>query len=99
MSIEEVKPEHFTTLSRNPLPHIEINNTIMQIAGGGPAASDYHKQVLAAAGWPHHNLIPFAKHPAEASAAYNRVREVLNSGVQNQDGILAALNNGKEVVK
>ncbi|OWY41008.1 hypothetical protein CEK28_01690 [Xenophilus sp. AP218F] len=91
MEFDEVKPEHFITLSRDPFPHILIDRALMQIAGGGPVASDFHKKALAAAGWKHHNLIPFGKHPKDAAKAYNRIREALRACRQEPEAILAAL--------
>ncbi|WP_137937217.1 hypothetical protein [Chitinivorax sp. B] len=91
MEFDEVKPEHFSTLSRNPFPHILIDRALMQIAGGGQSASEFHKKVLAAAGWKHHNLVPFGKYPKEAADVYNHIRAVLVSCSDDAEAILKAL--------
>lgn len=79
MQFEEVLPEHFRTISRTPFPHILIDRALMQLGGNGPTAAHFHMQVLAAAGWKHHSMIPFGQYPQEAADAYNRIRQVLNS--------------------
>ena len=56
MQFDEVRPEHFTTLSRNPFPHILIDRALQQIAGGSADGSQFRKDVLAAAGWGHGGL-------------------------------------------
>ncbi|MBB5017871.1 hypothetical protein HNQ59_001141 [Chitinivorax tropicus] len=91
MEFDEVKPEHFGTISRNPFPHVLIDRALMQIAGGGTAASDFHKRVIAAAGWKHHNLVPFGKHPQEAAQVYNKIRAVLAHCSEDAEAILKAL--------
>jgi len=91
MEFAEVKPEHFITLSRDPHPHILIDRYLMQLCGGGTTAPAYHKKVMAAAGWKHHSLTPFTKYPAEASVAYNRVRDALRACDQTPDALLVAL--------
>ncbi|BEV73459.1 MULTISPECIES: hypothetical protein [unclassified Paludibacterium] len=91
MEFNEVKPEHFSTLSRDPHPHILIDRYLMQLVGGGTAAPPFHKKIMAAAGWKHHSLTPFTKYPAEASVAYNKVREALRSCDQDPDALLQAL--------
>ena len=77
MQFDEVKPEHFSTVSRDPFPHTQIDHALLQLAGGGQKASQFRKEVLELAGWKHHNLTPLGKYPEEASAAYNRIRTAL----------------------
>ncbi|MGR2660548.1 MULTISPECIES: hypothetical protein [Chromobacterium] len=93
MQFDEVRPEHFTTLSRNPFPHILIDRALQQIAGGSADGSQFRKDVLAAAGWSHGGLTPFGKYPADACEAFNRIRKVLEV-TQEPDAILAELDKG-----
>ncbi|HEY9104948.1 hypothetical protein [Chitinimonas sp.] len=91
MQFDEVQAEHFSSLSRNPFPHVLIDRALIQLGGdhGGP----YRNSVLAAAGWIHSNLTPFSKHPAEACNAFNRIRAVL-AETEDPDAVLAALKKG-----
>lgn len=90
MQFDEVKAEHFSTISRTPLPHTLIEQALNQLGGGDIDGSNFRKNVLAAAGWKHSALISFGKYPEEASSAFNRVREVLATSESPSD-ILAAL--------
>ncbi|GGY17533.1 hypothetical protein [Paludibacterium paludis] len=93
MQFDEVLPQHFITLSRDPYPHILIDTALLQLAGGGAEASQFRLQVLAAAGWRHHAVTPLAKYPAEASVVYNRIRGVL-AVTQDPQAILDELAKG-----
>ncbi|GAB3260372.1 hypothetical protein [Chitinimonas naiadis] len=88
MQFDEVQAEHFSTLSRNPFPHVLIDRALMQL--GGENSGPYRNSVMAAAGWGHSNLIPFSKYPAEACAAFNRIRAVL-AETEDPQAVLAAL--------
>ena len=77
MQFDEVKPEHFSTISRDPFPHILIDRALLQISGGDARAAKVRVDALAAAGWAHSGLGPFGRYPDQAAAAFNRLRTVL----------------------
>jgi len=77
MQFDEVKAQHFTSLSRDPFPHVLIERALQQIAGEDAEGAQFRKDVMAAAGWTHSALIPFGKYPEQAAAALNRIRLVL----------------------
>ena len=77
MQFDEVKPEHFSTISRDPFPHILIDRALLQISGGDARAAKFRVDALAAAGWAHSGLVPFGRYPDQAAAALNRLRTVL----------------------
>lgn len=90
MQYEEVVSQHFLTLRRTPFPHVLIEQALLEMGGSGPEGMSYRKKVLAAAGWPHDGLVPFAKYPDQAAAAFNRVRLALASQ-PDMEGLLALL--------
>ncbi len=77
MQFDEVKPEHFSTISRDPFPHILIDRALMQLGGNDSRAAKFRTEALAAAGWAHSNLVPFGRYPDQAAAAFNRLRAAL----------------------
>lgn len=97
MEFAEVIPEHFMRISREPPPHILLDRYLMQMAGGGTDVSAFHKEVMSAAGWKHHSLTPFTKYPAEASAAYNRVRDALSNCDQTPEALLFVLKGADDM--
>ncbi|MEC5205793.1 hypothetical protein QF022_000749 [Vogesella perlucida] len=90
MLYEIVEATHFITLRRTPFPHVLIEQTLLEMGGGGPEGMAFRKKVLAAAGWPHDGLVPFAKYPDQAAEAFNRVRLALGEG-PDADTLLARL--------
>jgi hypothetical protein len=90
MQFDEVLPVHFSTISRDPFPHVLIERTLLQMAEGELDGPKFRNKVLHAAGWKHSNLISFGKYPEEAAAAFNRVRLVLGSN-ETPESVLAAL--------
>lgn len=87
---EEVLPAHFSTLRRTPFPHVLIEQRLLHMGGNGAEGMSFRKQVLAAAGWPHDGLVPFAKYPDQATSTFNRIRLVLRED-SAQDSLLQAL--------
>ncbi|MFC3531555.1 hypothetical protein ACFOLG_05090 [Vogesella facilis] len=77
MHYDTVESGHFLTLRKTPFPHALIEQRLLGMAGGGPAGMAFRNQVLAAAGWPHDGLTPFAKYPDKAAAAFNRIGRAL----------------------
>ncbi|QLI81699.1 hypothetical protein HZU75_09240 [Chitinibacter fontanus] len=90
MQFNEVLPLHFSTISRDPFPHVLIERALLQMVPGSLEGPKFRNQVLHAAGWKHSNLTSFGKYPEEAAAAFNRLREVLVAN-ETPDGILTAL--------
>ena len=90
MHFDEVKPEDFATFSRVPLPHLQMEQFLMQLGGGGTEGTHFKKKVMLAAGWSHTGVVSYGKYPQEACKAFNRLREVL-AAHQEADAILAAL--------
>ena len=90
MHFDEVKPEDFATFSRVPPPHLQMEQFLMQLGGGGTEGTHFKKKVMLAGGWGHTGVVSYGKYPQEACKAFNRLREVL---VQHQvpEGILATL--------
>ncbi len=92
MEFQESRAEHFTSISREPPPHVLIERALIQIAGDGDAAK-FRNEVLAAAGWKHSNLISFGKYPDQAASAFNRIRAVL-AQTQDKGAVMASLGGG-----
>lgn len=90
MQFDEVKPEHFNTISRTPPPHSQIEQALTQLGGGDVEGTKYRKEVLAAAGWKHSSLVSFGKYPDEASFAFNKVRDAM-ANHEEASAILAAV--------
>lgn len=82
MQFDEVIAEHFNIISRTPLPHVLIEQTLMQIGGGGVEGTKFKRKALLVAGWKHPGVVSYGKHPAEASAAFNKLRLIL---AENQE--------------
>lgn len=80
MLYEIVEAKHFITLRRTPFPHALIEQALLEMGGSGPEGMAFRKKVLAAAGWPHDGLVPFAKYPEQAAEAFNRIRLALGEG-------------------
>ncbi|NHQ87043.1 hypothetical protein HA050_13070 [Iodobacter sp. HSC-16F04] len=77
MQFDEVIPDHFNIISRTPLPHVLIEQALMQLGGGGVEGTTFKRNALLSAGWKHASVVSYGKHPAEATAAFNKVRAVL----------------------
>ena len=90
MEFDEVRPEHFSSISRTPFPHVLIDRALQEIAGSNKDPALFRKEALAAAGWKYDGLTPFGKFPAEACVAFNRLREVL-AHTEEADAVLAEL--------
>ncbi|EKP0307169.1 hypothetical protein JGK42_000960 [Aeromonas veronii] len=90
MHFDEVKAEDFTTFSRVPPPHLQMEQFLMQLGGGGAEGTHFKKKVMLAAGWSHTGVVSYGKYPQEASKAFNRLREVLARHGE-PESILAAL--------
>ncbi|WP_373973651.1 hypothetical protein NT239_08235 [Chitinibacter sp. SCUT-21] len=90
MQFNEVLPLHFSTISRDPFPHVLIERALLQMAEGKLDGPKFRNQVMHAAGWKHSNLTSFGKYPEEAAAAFNRVREVMVAN-ETPETILSAL--------
>ncbi|ALP43556.1 hypothetical protein [Aeromonas schubertii] len=85
MTFDEVTPEHFTTFSRVPPPHLQMEQLLMQLGGGGTEGTAFKKKVLLAAGWSHTGVVSFGKYPQEACNAFNRLRLVLAETEQPEE--------------
>lgn len=90
MEFDEVKAQHFSSISRDPFPHVLIERALQQIAGGDANGAQFRKDVLAAAGWAHSGLVTFGKYPDQAAVALNKIRLVLAES-EDPDTILAKL--------
>lgn len=90
MHFDEVKPEDFATFSRVTPPHLQMEQFLMQLGGGGTEGTHFKKKVMLAAGWSHTGVVSYGKYPQEACKAFNRLREVL-AAHREADAILAAL--------
>ena len=90
MHFDEVKAEDFTTFSREPPPHLQMEQFLMQLGGGGTEGTHFKKKVMLAAGWSHTGVVSYGKYPQEACKAFNRLREVLAQHGE-PESILAAL--------
>lgn len=93
MLFNEVLAAHFSTISRDPFPHVLIERMLLQIAGNPDTANRFRADALAAAGWKHSSLVSFGKYPDEAAAAFNRIRAALAES-EDPAGVLAALERG-----
>ena len=90
MHFDEVKPEDFATFSRVPPPHLQMEQFLMQLGGGGTEGTHFKKKVMLAAGWSHTGVVSYGKYPQEACKAFNGRREG-RAAHQEADAILSAL--------
>ncbi|MBV1775483.1 hypothetical protein KSF73_07110 [Burkholderiaceae bacterium DAT-1] len=90
MQFDEVKPEHFSMISRDPLPHTLIDRTISQLGGSDVKGAQFRKDALAAAGWKHDGLVSFMKYPDLAASAFNKIRAAL-AETEDPEALLAKL--------
>ncbi|MBY0444205.1 MAG: hypothetical protein K2Q15_03230 [Burkholderiales bacterium] len=88
MQFDEVIPDHFNIISRTPLPHVLIEQALMQLGGGGIEGTTFKRNALLAAGWKHASVVSYGKHPNEASAAFNQVRAVLEQSQKPEEIML-----------
>ncbi|MDW5416297.1 MULTISPECIES: hypothetical protein [unclassified Iodobacter] len=90
MQFDEVIPDHFNIISRTPLPHVLIEQALMQLGGGGIEGTNFKRNALLSAGWKHASVVSYGKHPTEAASAFNVVRAVLAAS-QNPTEIMEKL--------
>ncbi|MGL4603255.1 MAG: hypothetical protein ACRCU9_03825 [Iodobacter sp.] len=90
MQFDEVMAEHFNIISRTPLPHVLIEQALMQIGGGGVDGTKFKRKALLVAGWKHPGVVSYGKHPAEACQAFNKLRLILAES-QEAEVIMAQL--------
>lgn len=87
---DEVKAEDFSRIGGVPPPHLKIEQALIQMGGAGKIGMDFKQQALKAAGWKYDRLTGYAKNPALAATAFNRVREAL-AAATDKNQLLAAL--------
>lgn len=87
---KEVHPDDFTRFSKETPSYVLIEQTLIELGGGGNAAVNFKKDVLAAAGWKYGKLISYGAHPKTAAEAFNKIRDALMKGA-GKDGLIQAL--------
>lgn len=73
----EIKPEDFTKLTLDKLPHQEIEMALMVMGGGGVAGTEFKNKLMKAAGWTKPRLSTYAGYPDMAAVAFNKIRVAL----------------------
>ncbi len=91
MQFDEITAGDFTTFKPGAvMPHVQIEQALAKIGGGGKAGTDFKNKVIKLAGWKYDPIIGYAKNPTLASEAFNKVRELLGQ-TQDKDELLAKL--------
>lgn len=73
-----IKPEDFTTITTERLPHQEVEMAIMAIGKKGVSGgTDFKYKLLKAAGWKKMRLSTYAGDPDMAADAFNKIRVAL----------------------
>lgn len=89
----EVKPEDFTKITTEKLPHQKIEMALMVICGSGRAGADLKYKLLKAAGWKKLRLSTFAGDPVMAADVFNKIRLALLQ-TEDADKLMALLIKG-----
>ena len=87
---KEVSPDDFLTFSREQPSYVAIEQTLIEIGGGGNRGVEYKKEALNAAGWNYGKLVSYGAHAGKAADAFNRIREAL-AQTDNRDDVLDKL--------
>lgn len=84
ISIPEVQEGDFMKITAS-LPHLQIDQALVRIGGGGLHGTNFRDQLLKAAGWTGHKLTTYASRPAQAAAAFNIIRAALELTEESQE--------------
>lgn len=91
MEFAEIKVEDFTSFTPGKVAtYIQIERLLNEIGGGGKAGVEFKVAIMNAAGWTYGGLIGYSKNPQMATAAFNKVRLVLDR-TRDKDELLALL--------
>ncbi len=85
--IEEVKTDDFSKITLEKLPHLKIEDALIQLGGEGVVGVSFKKDALKAAGWKYHELTSYNAHAEEACQAFNKVRQELINGTSKDSFI------------
>ena len=85
VDIEEVTAEDFSKITLEKLPHLKIEDALIQLGGEGVVGVSFKKDALKAAGWKYHELTSYNAHAEEASQAFNKIREQLIKGSSKEE--------------
>lgn len=88
--IEEVKTDDFCKITLEKLPHLKIEDALIQLGGEGVVGVSFKKEALKAAGWRYHELTSYNAHAEEACQAFNKVRQEFINGT-SKDNLIAKL--------
>ncbi len=88
--IEEVKTDDFSKITLEKLPHLKIEDALIQLGGEGVIGVSFKKDALKAAGWKYHELTSYNAHAEEACQAFNKVRQELINGT-SKDNLIEKL--------
>lgn len=91
MQFDEIASEDFTSFKPGVvMPHVQIEQALAKIGGGGTAGTEFKNTVIKKAGWKYDPIIGYAKNPPLASEAFNKVRALL-SQTEDKDELLSKL--------
>ena len=83
MAFSEIRAEDFQSFTPGKIAtHIQIEQTLNEIGGGGQNGVSFKRDIMKAAGWPYDGLTGYAKKAQLAAEAFNKVRKALD---QTQD--------------
>lgn len=87
---KEVSPDDFLTFSREQPSYVAIEQTLIEIGGGGNQGVEFKKEALSAAGWSYGKLVSYGAHAGKAADAFNKIREALAAS-DNSDDVLSRI--------
>ncbi len=87
-----MQPNDFLTFSREKPAHVLIEQQLIDMGGGGNRGVEFKKEVLSAAGWKYGKLVSYGAHPETAAAAFNKIRQVLDT-TSDPDALLTQVKN------
>ena len=84
-SFAEVHPDDFMKFGGEKLSHLLIEEALIKMGGDGVNGGTFKKEILKLAGWNGGALTTYASRAQVAAAAFNRIREALETAAEPQD--------------
>lgn len=84
---KEVSANDFLTFSREQPSYVLIEQSLIELGGGGNTGVEFKKSVMQAAGWKHGKLVSYGAHADKAADVFNRIRDALD-GASNSDELM-----------
>lgn len=87
---KEVSANDFLTFTREKPSYVLIEQSLIDLGGGGNKGVEFKKEALQAAGWNYGKLVSYGAHADKAATVFNRIREALGDS-SNGDQLISKL--------